>query len=167
MSRTATVLAALLALALCGPAAAQEAEIKPDCAPGAKPVVSSGLPSRPCGSATGVVIKRGPEVVPEPSAVAPEPEAKPRRVIRRVPVNTTTYAASSYFVPYRPATPSYRRDYSFGLELRSGDVTLRIGRGFTPRPRPHGHRHGHGWGRRSPADREPPARGISWPGVAD
>ncbi len=164
MTRTATVLAALLAVALCGPSAAQEAEIKPDCAPGAKPVVSEGLPSRPCGSATGVVIKRGPEVVPEPSIVAPEPEATPRRVIRRVPANTTaSYTASSYLVPYRPATPSYQRGSSFGLVLRSGDVTLRIGDGFTPRPRPHRH-DGHRW---RPEDREPPQGWIPWPGVTE
>lgn len=140
MTRTTLALAALAAIALGAPASAQEAAAASDCVSGAKPVVSEGLPTRPCAANTGVVINRGPEVTPEPSAVAPEPAPEGttiRRVIRRSPF-ATTYRSSSYMVPFYPAEPRYRSDPSFGFVIQTDDVYLRFGDAY---PRPERPRH--------------------------
>ena len=137
MTRTSFALAAIAAFALGAPASAQEAAASSDCVAGAKPVVSEGLPTRPCAANSGVVVNRGPEVAPEPSAVAPEPEPEPtttiRRVIRRSPF-ATTYRSSSYAVPYYyPVAPRTRSGPSFGVVIQTDDVYLRFGDAY-PRP---------------------------------
>ena len=152
MTRT---LAFALAVALAGaaPATAQTASASSDCVPGAKPVVSAGLPKRPCANTTGVVVNRGPEVVPDPTPVAPvaaesEDATTTRRVIRRR--DPLGYQAS-YAYPY-PSAPSYSYGAggSWGLVIQSDDVFLRYGNGYIRPDRPHRRHRGDRYRRHHP-----------------
>ena len=169
MTRHLAVLAVVLAWQ--GPVHAQTVSSStPDCAPGARPVVSAGLPRLACASSSNVVINRGPEITPEPSEVRIEP---------RVEVQATPPVVTRPVTVLRPAAvyPSYpypeprRRASGLTLVYEDDNVSLRIGQGYprrtdAHRPRfPHGH-HGRGdTSRRAwPEARQP--LGFTWPGGA-
>lgn len=156
------ILAVAAALGPCGPSLAQGGAPDAGCAGGSKPVVSEGLPRRPCTAATGVVINRGPAVAPEPSEAQPA-WAPPEPVRRRsAPRDPFGYDRSSTLVPVYPLLPRPRQDPSFRFVLRTDDVYLRIGDGRAapwPRPRPRHHGRHDGGGR---GDRGQPVEGAAW-----
>jgi hypothetical protein len=130
MIRRPLAFAVVAALLAAGPAAAEDSDAAPNCDQNAKPVVSQGLPKRPCAAETGVVVRRGPEVVPEPSATAPKPEEDDgvRRV--RVPRETSrSYRSSSSGVDLYPWWSRHPEPPRSGLVLRSGDVYVGINSG--------------------------------------